>query len=274
MRLGAHLGTRGGLRSAADEARTVGAEVVQLFLSNPRSWAGPRIETAERFGTAWREGGVGPFYAHSPYLVNIASPNPEFLLNSVELARATVEACEQVGAGGVVLHAGSGGTTEAREALARAAASLQAVLAAARETSVVVELTAGTTGSVAATFPEAARLFEAVGDERLLLCADTCHLFAAGYPINDGEGVDACFADLHASGLADRLVLIHANDAKFHRGSKRDRHEHIGEGFIGVEGFIPFLHRPEVADLAIVAETPGDLADHARNIATIRRLAA
>ncbi len=266
---------RGGLSSAIDAANACAAEAVQIFVSNPRGWAPPRISEAETaaFREAWAASGLGPLYAHSPYLVNIASPNPQFLLNSLEVARATVETCAQVGADGVVVHAGSGGPTEAREALARAAASLQAILATAHDTSLVVELTAGTTGSVAATFQEAARLFEAVDDDRLRLCADTCHLFAAGYPIGDEHGVDACFADLRASGLADRLVLIHANDAKFHRGSKRDRHEHIGEGFIGVEGFIPLLHRPEVADLAIVVETPGDLSDHARNIATLRRLA-
>src|SRR6266498_185205 len=138
----------------------------------------------------------------------------------------------------------------------------------------ILELTAGTAGSVAATFPEAARLFDAVGDDRLKLCADTCHLFAAGYALDEPEGVAACFEELQTSGLDDRLVLIHANDAKYERGSRRDRHEHIGQGGIGGEGFFEILHRPEVRDLALVVETPGRLEDHARDIATLRRLAA
>jgi deoxyribonuclease-4 len=86
--------------------------------------------------------------------------------------------------------------------------------------------------------------------------------------------VAACFDDLHTLGLAERLVLIHANDAKHERGSRRDRHEHIGEGYIGVEGFFEILRRPEVQDLSLVVETPGSLDDHARNVATLRRLAA
>ncbi|HEX9124071.1 MAG TPA: TIM barrel protein, partial [Actinomycetota bacterium] len=139
---------------------------------------------------------------------------------------------------------------------------------------VVVELTAGTAGAVASTLPEAARLFEAVDDPRLRLCLDTCHLFAAGYALHEPYGVAACFEELGAVGLADRLVLVHANDAKYERGSRRDRHEHIGEGFIGVEGFFGILRRPEVQDVSFVVETPGTLEDHARNVATLKRLAA
>lgn len=273
MRLGAHLGTRGGLRTAADEARTVGAEVVQLFLSNPRSWAGPRLETAERFGTAWREEGVGPFYVHSPYLVNIASPNPEFHTKSLELVARSVAACEVAGAAGFVVHAGAGGPGEPAEARERAATLLRSALGVASRTRLIVELMAGTAGAVASTLSEARALFDAVGDERLGLCLDTCHLFAAGYGLDDAEGVAACFGELGALGLGDRLALVHANDAKHPRGAHRDRHERIGEGLIGLEGFSEFLHRPEVAGLDLVLETPADLEQRTRELATLRRLA-
>ena len=274
MRIGAHVPTRGGLRSAIDAARECGAEAVQVFISNPRAWAAPNISRAEAegFRAAWLESGLGPLFVHAPYLVNIASPNPEFLLRSVDLARRSVAAAAAVGAAGFVVHAGSGGPDEPAAALERAAATLQTV-SGGGDTAVVVELTAGTSGSVAATFPEARRLFDAVDDDRLGLCADTCHLFAAGYGLDEPEGVEACFEDLRTCGLADRLVLIHANDAKFARGSHRDRHEHIGEGNIGQAGFAAILSRPELSGLAIVVETPGDLAAHARNIALLRELA-
>ena len=98
MRIGAHVRTPGGLRTAVDNARAVGADAVQLFLSNPRSWAGPRPETAERFGAEWREAGIGPLYVHAPYLVNIASPNPDFVVKSLELCRRSVVACAIAGA--------------------------------------------------------------------------------------------------------------------------------------------------------------------------------
>ena len=275
MRIGAHVPTRGGLLSAIRAARECGADAIQVFLSNPRAWAPPRIsrKEADAFRQAWGESGLGPMFVHAPYVVNLASPVPEFLERSIDVIRQAVAAASSVGANGYVVHAGSGGPGEPAESFRRTVSALRAVPAQGG-CDVVVELTAGTAGSVAATFPEAARLFEAVGDPRLKLCADTCHLFAAGYALDEPEGVAACFEELRANGLGDRLVLIHANDAKYERGARRDRHEHIGQGGIGVEGFFEILHRPEVQDLALVVETPGRLEDHARNIATLRRLAA
>lgn len=271
MRIGAHVSARGGLLSAIEAAKRCGAEAVQVFISNPRGWAAPRIthEEAEAFREAWKGSGLGPLFVHAPYLVNIASPNPDFLMRSLELARASIATCSAIGADGFVVHAGSGGPGEPREAFERAVATLQAATSEG-DARVVVELTAGTAGSIAATFPEAGALFEAVGDPRLALCADTCHLFAAGYALDDEDGVAACFDDLRATGFVDRLLLIHANDAKGERGSHRDRHENVGEGNIGVEGFMAILRLPEVQEIPFVVETPGDLA---RNIATLRRLA-
>lgn len=273
MRIGAHVRTPGGLRTAVDNARAVGAEAVQLFLSNPRAWAGPRPETAEKFGAEWREAGIGPLFVHAPYLVNIASPNPEFVVKSLELCRRSVVACSIAGAGGFVVHAGSGGPGERGEAIARAAATLRLILEETQGTDLIVELMADTSGSVASRWPEAAELFELVGEDRLRLCADTCHLFVTGYGLDTPEGVESCFDDLHASGLAERLVLIHANDAKFPRGSRRDRHENIGEGEIGLDGFRAILSRPEVADLSLVVETPHGGEMHRRDVERLRSLA-
>jgi deoxyribonuclease-4 len=274
VRIGAHVRAPGGLRTAAEAAREVGAEAVQLFVSNPRSWAGPRLERAEAFGVAWREAGVGPLFVHAPYLVNVASPNPQFLARSLELCRRSVAACGAIGSDGFVVHAGSGGPGEPVEARERAAALLRAVLAETPETTrLLVELMAGTAGAVASTLQEAAALFEAVDDERLGLCLDTCHLFAAGYALDEPTGVDACFEELHATGLADRLRLVHANDARFGLGSRRDRHEVIGEGRIGLEGFSAILARPEVRDLAVVVETPASGERRRVELQTLRSLA-
>jgi deoxyribonuclease IV len=275
VRIGAHVPTRGGLLSAIRAAHECGADAIQVFISNPRAWAAPRISAKEAnaFRETWAQSGLGPMFVHAPYVVNLASPVPEFLERSIDVVRRSVVAASSVGATGYVVHAGSGGPGEPAEAFHRAVSALRAVPPQG-DCEVVVELTAGTAGSVAATFPEAARLFDAVDDRRLKLCADTCHLFAAGYALDEPKGVAACFEELRTSGLYDRLVLIHANDTKYGRGSRRDRHEHIGQGGIGVEGFFEILYRPEVQDLALVVETPGRLEDHARDIATLRRLAA
>lgn len=257
MRVGAHLRTPGGLRTAVDTARDVGAEAAQLFISNPRAWSGPRLETAEKFGAEWREGGIGPLFVHAPYLVNIASPNPEFLQKSLALCVQSVRACGVLGAGGFVIHAGAGGPGEPAAAIERAATILGAIVdETPEETRLLVELMAGTSGAVASTVEEAARLFDAVGGDRLGLVLDTCHLFVTGYGLDEPSGVDALFEELGTAGLADRLRLVHLNDAKNERGSHRDRHEVVGEGTIGLGGFAAFLSRPEVRDLSVIVETP------------------
>lgn len=274
MRIGAHLRTPGGLRTAVETARDVGAEAAQLFISNPRAWSGPRLETAERFGAEWRAGGIGPLYVHAPYLVNIASPNPGFLERSLALCVQSVRACGVLGAGGFVVHAGAGGTGEPEAALERAAGVLRAVLAETPdETRLLVELMAATSGAVASTVAEAARLIDAVDDERLGLVLDTCHLFVAGYALDEPAGVDALFDELHDAGLTDRLRLIHANDAKYGRGSRRDRHEVVGEGSIGPGGFAAILRRPEVRDLSLVVETPASGDARRAELERIRSLA-
>lgn len=257
MRIGAHLRTPGGLRTAIETARDVGADCVQLFISNPRAWSGPRLETAERFGAEWRDGGIGPLFVHAPYLVNIASPNPEFLEKSLNLCVQSVRACGVLRAGGFVVHAGAGGPGEPGPAIERAAETLRAILAETpEETRLLVELMAATSGAVASTAGEAARLFAAVDQPRLGLVLDTCHAFAAGYALDEPDGVEELFGELRASGLASRLRLIHLNDAKHERGSRRDRHEVVGEGMIGLEGFAVILRQPEVRDLSLVVETP------------------
>jgi len=262
---------------AIDSARACGAEAAQIWGSNPRAWAPPSVEAdvAAAFGNRWRDEGFGPLVLHAPYMVNIASPNPAFRQRSVDLARATVALAETIGAAGVVVHAGAGGaTTERGRALEAASSSLVAIAAVAQSAFVFVELTAGGAGSVASTFPQFRELLDAAGrTPRLALCADTCHLFATGYRLDSQAGVDACFGELRTLGLARRLRLIHANDSKYECGARRDSHTHIGKGYIGEAGFRAILAHPLVRSCTVICETPGRLEDHARNIATLRRLA-
>jgi len=262
---------------ALQAARACGAQAAQIWGSNPRAWAGPTISSsaAAEFAAAWKVARIGPLFLHAPYVVNVASPNPRFRRRSVSLARATVRLAEEIGARGVVVHAGSAGpSTERGAALERAAVSLESIARVGQQTWVLVELMAGTAGSVASTFPEARELFDAAEmHPRLRLCADTCHLFASGYALEAEEGVAACFAELRQAGLAGRLQLAHANDSRFPRGSGRDGHTHIGRGHIGESGFRAILAQPAIRRCAVVCETPGSLGDTARNIEELKRLA-
>ena len=275
MRFGAHV-RRGSeaTTGVVQECRSRGADCAQVFLSNPRAWAPPRQspERAEAFREAWAASGLSPLIAHAPYLVNIASANPSFLAKARVLAVRTIETCDALGVGALVLHAGSGGGHEAGEARLRAATTIDEVATASQRTRVLVELMAGTRGAVASTVAEAAELLDRVTAPSVGVCLDTCHLYAAGYGMDTPGGLSELFHELAAHGLTDRVELMHANDSEFGRGERRDRHAPIGDGHIGTEGFRALLARPEVADWTFVLETPGDADDHAGQIATLRSL--
>jgi deoxyribonuclease-4 len=277
VRIGAHVPARGGPVGAIEAARDLGADAVQIWASSPRQWAHPHIESgrAEEYRAAWRGSGLGPLVIHTPYLVNVASPSPDFRRRSVDLAAATVAFAEAIGADGVVVHAGAGGAgTDPAVALAAGARSLLAIAADAEHTTVLVELMAGTAGAVASTFAEARRLLDACdGHPRLGLCADTCHLFAAGYALATLDGVAACFAEVRRHGLSRRLRLVHANDSAFPRGLRRDRHANVGRGHIGERGFRAILAHPALRRCGVVIETPGTTEQRRRDVATLRRLA-
>jgi deoxyribonuclease IV len=262
------------MAGAVEECRLRGADAAQIFVSNPRGWAGPRVtdEEAAAFREGWAASGLGPLVAHAPYLVNIASPNKEFVAKSRGLAGSTVRACDALGIDFMVLHAGAGGPTEPAAARERAATTLRIASDIAEDVRVLVELMAGTSGAVASTIAEAAALLEAADVDAVDLCLDTCHLFAAGYALDTPDGVETLFTELGTEGLTERVALIHANDSLYPRGERRDRHENIGDGFIGADGWRAIVSRPELADLALILETPGEAQRQAKDIAFLRSL--
>jgi deoxyribonuclease-4 len=275
VRIGAHVPTRGRFARAIDAAERCGAQTIQVFVSNPRAWAPPRVADADAREFAQRRlaARIAPAYGHTTYLVNIASPDPEFWRRSIELARLEMEAVAALGLDGLVVHAGAGGPGERAAVVERAARAVHSIVGEVGP-ELVLELTAGGAGTTASTFPQAAELLEAIGpNPRVSLCIDTCHLFAAGYGLDDPRGVKEAFAELREHRLGSRVRLVHANDAKFPRGSRLDRHQHVGQGFIGDRGFRAILAEPAVRGSAVLIETPGKLEDDVRNIARLRQLA-
>lgn len=276
MRVGAHVPTRGRFARAVDAAEACGAQAIQVFVSNPRAWAPPRVDPddAQEFADRRLAARIAPVYGHTTYLVNIASPDEAFWRRSVELGRLEMEAVALLGADGLVIHAGAGGPGDRAAALERAARAVAAITGDLDGPELVLEMTAGGAGTVASTIPQAAELLEAVGpNPRVSLCVDTCHLFAAGYGLDNPPGVKEAFAELREYRLGARLKVVHANDAKLPRGSRLDRHEHIGNGFIGDRGFRAILAEPAVRGCAVLVETPGKLEDHKRNVVRLRQLA-
>jgi len=275
MRFGAHVPTRGRLARAVDYAQSIGADAFQIFVSNPRGWAPPSVRhsAAREFVERRLETGIGGVYVHTTYLVNVASPDPGFWRRSADLARRELEAAAEVGADGLVVHAGAGGPGEWAAALERAAAAVRMIAGGGGGPEVLLELTAGGAGTVASTIPQAAELLTAAEHPRVGLCLDTCHLFAAGYPLDVPARAADPLRELATHDIGDRLRLVHANDSRDQRGSRRDRHEHPGRGRIGEAGLQAFLADPAVESCTVLVETPGTEEEHRRDVDALRRLA-
>jgi deoxyribonuclease IV len=277
VRIGAHVSVAGGLDQAVGNARAVGCEALQVFVSNARGWAPPPVDPAadERFRADLAGAGLGPLFVHAPYLVNFASASPVTRERSSEAVAAALAKGAAIGAAGVVVHAGAAlasgraaGLASTREALL----PLADATAARGGPDLVLELTAGTRGALAARFEDMAELLAACGNHpRLRVCMDTCHAQAAGYDLGDPAGAVKALDELFAT-LGGRVVLIHANDSRDPVGAGRDRHCPIGTGTIGDQGFTAILAHPGLATLPVITETTGDPAQMAADLTRLRRL--
>jgi deoxyribonuclease IV len=277
VRIGAHVSVAGGLERAVGNATAVGCEAVQVFVSNARGWAPPPVDPAadERFRADLEGAGLGPLFVHAPYLVNFASASPVTRERSREVVAATLAKAAAIGAAGVVVHAGAAlasgraaGLATTREALL----PLADAIAPAEGPDLVLELTAGTRGALAARFEEMAELLAACDHHpRLKVCMDTCHAQAAGYDLGDPADAAKALDELFAT-LGDRVVLVHANDSRDPVGAGRDRHCPIGTGTIGDRGFAAILAHPGLATLPVITETTGDPDQMATDLTRLKRL--
>ncbi len=274
--VGAHVPvTRGLADGALGYADRVGAEAVQIFGSNPRGWAPAAVDVAQE--AAFRDGcgqrGI-PAFVHAPYLINFASPTPPTLEKS---AAATVQALRRgtgVGALGVVIHAGSAVAGEHRDAaLKQLREHLLPVLDAIPEDGprLLIEPTAGGGQAMAARMEALADYFDVLDHhQRLGVCLDTCHAFAAGHDLTARGGVRRMITALLAAVGRGRLGLVHANDSRDPLGSTRDRHAAIGDGTIGTGPFAELLAHPAVRGVPFVVETAKET--HAADIAALKGL--
>lgn len=276
MRLGFHLPVARGLRAAADQAARLGTGCLQVFAGNPRSWTQRPLDPAgaAAFARACREHDLTPVTVHAPYLINLASPDPELWRRSVagladQLARAAA-----LGATAVVVHPGSRGKMPLEWGLERVASGVgRALDLAPGPAQVWLENTAGGGGHLGGTLSQLALLLERLPESASGVCLDTAHALAAGYHLA-GQGDFRRFLDRVDQVLGlDRVGLWHLNDTRHPRGSRRDEHTHLGKGRLGVDFFREMLADPRLADAAGVMETPKDSpwADR-RNLALLRRL--
>ncbi|PYN24407.1 MAG: deoxyribonuclease IV [Candidatus Rokuibacteriota bacterium] len=277
--IGAHMSIAGGLHQALERGRAVGCGAVQIFLKNQRRWAAKPLEAEEirLFRAARRHTGIRRVFAHSSYLINLASPHPSAWAQAVTAFTDELERAEALGLSCVVIHPGSHMGAGLEAGLRRVIAALDETLArtSGYRIKVALENTAGGGNSVGRTFAELATLIDgAARPERIGVCVDTCHLFAAGYDVRTEAGFGRAMTECESAVGRRRVLAFHLNDARAPLGSGLDRHEHIGRGFLGLAPFRFLLNDRRFARVPKVLETPKKPEPTAdlRNLAILRRL--
>lgn len=272
--------TSGGCACAITDGAAIGCEAVQLFTASPRQWRAPTIsdDNAAAFHAARAAHSIGPAIAHDSYLINLAAPpGSDVALKSLAAFRAEIERAETLGLNFLVSHPGAHGGAGEDKGIARLIESLDAIHAetAGAKVRTALETTAGQGTYLGGAFEHLARILDGVKDpERLAVCLDTCHIFAAGYDIRTPETYAETMARFdEIVGLA-QLQVIHANDSLKAFGSYADRHAHIGEGEIGLEAFRLLVNDPRHAGLPVIVETPDSETMHAVNVARLKALRA
>jgi deoxyribonuclease IV len=281
-RIGIHLGTSGGASNAVLRAEEIGANTFQIFSASPRMWRASKVkpEEAARMKELRAKHNVGPLVIHTSYLVNVCSQNDEVRQKSIVAFRGEIQRALDLGAEYLVLHPGSFKGMTRDEGLKLAANSIEKSIdgLAWKGTpfTILIENTAGADYSLGANFEQVAELVTLLRNHApVAVCLDTCHTHVSGYDIVSPEGYEETMKKVGATVGFDSVRVWHCNDAKAARGSKLDRHEHIGKGNIGIEPFRRLLNDERFAHAAFIAETPeDDPSDEERNVNALKSLVA
>jgi len=280
--LGAHESIAGGLHLAFDRIDRVGGAALQIFTANQRQWRSAPLEPAavRLFTERWAQSGGIPVASHASYLINLAGGAPDIVEKSVAGFAEELRRCLQLGIRFVVIHPGSHGGAGVETGLARAARHLDLALERAdaldADLMILLETTAGQGTALGSRFEELGWLLSASRHPgHLGVCVDTCHIFAAGYDFRTAAEYARTTAQLEQHVGLHRIRFLHLNDSRKECGSRVDRHEHIGEGCIGLEGFRHLLNDSRFAHLPMVLETDkgDDLAEDVENLRRLRALA-
>ncbi|HEY6491458.1 MAG: deoxyribonuclease IV [Terracidiphilus sp.] len=279
-RIGIHLGTAGGASNAIERAREIGANTLQIFTSSPRMWRSPKADPkqCERMKALRAALDVGPLVIHTSYLVNVCSQTSDIRKKSVDAFRGEIERALAFGAEYLVLHPGSWKGMTRDEGLKLAAESIERSIDGlpwqGTPFHILIENTAGSECSLGGSFDQVAELVALLRAHAPVgVCLDTCHTHVSGYDIVTEEGYAKTMQEAAATVGFEAVRVWHCNDAKAARGSKLDRHEHIGQGMIGVEPFRRLLNDPRFAHCAFIAETPVDEpGDEERNVRVLKSL--
>jgi len=286
MRLGAQMSTAGGVYTAFARGQEAGCESMLVFTKSNRQWnAKPLTDEGIAAYKKAADCDIFPVAAHASYLINVASPDEALWEKSYQALRIEVERAGQLDIPLLTFHPGSYMSGDEATGLANIARALRRLLeetaVTAPNVTICLEIMAGQGTNLGYKFEHLAKLLAEAGpSDRLGVCFDTCHAFAAGYDIRTPETYEATLAEFDRVIGLDKIKTFHFNDSKFERGSQKDRHAHIGDGFIGLAGFANFVNDPRWADHSAHLETPktekgedgNEIEMDAVNLATLRSL--
>lgn len=278
--LGAHMSIAGGVDKAIERGNQLSCTAIQLFTKNANQWRGKVLEEEEigRFISLRKKSNISKLLAHDSYLINLASGSPALRIKSINAFIAEMERCRLLSIPYIIMHPGAHLGIGEDEGIRNIINSLNIIMDKTDGWSVdiALETTAGQGTNIGYRFEHLARIIDGIKDkERIKVCLDTCHIFAAGYDISFAEGYAHVIKDFDRIVGIDRLICLHLNDCKKDLGSRIDRHEHIGKGTLGILPFRLIMNDRRFENIPKIIETPKgeDMKNDRRNLGVLRRMA-
>jgi len=260
MIIGKHVSIAGGLDKSIKRVVDIGCNSMQIFIKSPRSWKARELNEEEinKFKSERQKYNLSPVEVHATYLINIASPKKDLWKKSVEGLITDYKRSDKIGADYLVFHPGSHTGDGLDNGIERIIDALNTILHTLNSNTVILlENMAGTGSSIGASFEVLDKIIKNVeNNDRLGVCIDTCHAFAAQYNLAVKNGLENMICDIENSFGLDRLKVIHVNDSKYSFGENKDEHAHIGEGEIGKNGFANIINHPKLKNIPFILETP------------------
>jgi len=281
LKIGCHISIVGGIDNSVKRAEELGCSTMQIFSKNASTWREKILkkDEVENFRGNLKNSNISPVFIHTPYLINLASPSDELYFKSIsafleEMKRADILLPDPY----LITHPGAHTGAGEEYGIQRIIRALNIILEKSADlglkTMILLEDTAGSGTHLGYNFYQLKRIAEGANDgKRIGMCFDTCHAFAAGYDLSHQEGIEQTLEELEKYIGLDKLKVIHLNDSKFPLSSRKDRHMHIGKGYIGLEGFRALVNHKYLKDLPFILETPKhDEEDDLKNINLVKSL--
>lgn len=277
MRIGLHVSIAGRIYESLERAHALGCSTMQIFSRNPRGWQAVKLDARDvsEFRRLKAKFDITPVVIHIPYIINLASPDPGLYARSIDAYVEDIKRADELGAEYFVTHLGSHVGTGEEAGIKRFSRALNEIIKkASPKTMILLETTAGSGDQLGYNFEQIEKIIEGVKDkEKIGVCLDTAHVFAAGYNLKSPSGLDKMLKSFDRTIGLDKLKVVHFNDSLSPLDSRVDRHQHIGKGKIGLEALRRVIRNPKLKNAAFIMETPKESEkDDVRNMAAAKRM--